>query len=92
MINLIQFVLVKLNLHCLNLIFKSSVNMFKINQSNNERVIRAIIGILLLIPFFMNASWFSYILLATGGILVFNAVTGVCMIYKIFGYSSCPLE
>lgn len=82
----------KLNLHCLNLYYKNSVNMFKINQSNKERVVRAIIGILLLIPFFMNANLLSYILLATGGILIFNAVSGVCMIYKMFGYSSCPLE
>ena len=82
----------KLNLQCLNLYYKNSVNMFKINQSNKERVIRAIIGILLLIPFFMNANLLSYILLATGGILIFNAVSGVCMIYKMFGYSSCPLE
>ena len=66
--------------------------MFKINQSNKERVIRAIIGILLFIPFFINASLLSYILLATGGILIFNAVSVVCMIYKMFGYSSCPVE
>lgn len=68
------------------------MNMFKINQSNKERVIRAIIGILLLIPFFMNASLISYVSLAIGGILIFNAVSGVCMIYKMFGYSSCPVE
>ena len=68
------------------------MNMFKINQSNKERVIRAIIGILLLIPFFMNASLLSYVLLVIGGILIFNAVSGVCMIYKMFGYSSCPVE
>ena len=68
------------------------MNMFKINQSNKERVIRAIIGILLLIPFFMNASLFSYVLPVIGGILIFNAVSGVCMIYKMFGYSSCPVE
>ena len=68
------------------------MNMFKINQSNKERVIRAIIGILLLIPVFMNASLLSYVLLVIGGILIFNAVSGVCMIYKMFGYSSCPVE
>ena len=68
------------------------MNMFKINQSNKERVIRAIIGILLLIPFFMNASLLSYVLIVIGGILIFNAVSGVCMIYKMFGYSSCPVE
>jgi len=66
--------------------------MFKINQSNKERVIRAIIGILLLIPFFMNASLLSYVSLVIGGILIFNAASGVCMIYKMFGYSSCPIE
>ena len=68
------------------------MNMFKINQSNKERVIRAIIGILLLIPFFMNASLLSYVSIVIGGILIFNAVSGVCMIYKMFGYSSCPIE
>ncbi|PDH49167.1 MAG: DUF2892 domain-containing protein [Crocinitomicaceae bacterium TMED135] len=62
------------------------------NQSKNERVIRFIIGLILVIPFFTHGYTFSYILLGIGSILIFNALSGVCMIYKMLGHSTCKIE
>ena len=62
------------------------------NQSKNERVIRFIIGLVLSIPFFTHGYTFSYFLFGIGSILIFNALSGVCMIYKMFGYSTCKVK
>lgn len=67
-------------------------SLFKVNQSNKERIIRLIIGLLLCIPFFTHGYSHSYVLLAIGGVLIFNSASGVCMIYKLFGYSTCPID
>ena len=67
-------------------------SFFKVNQSNKERIIRFIIGLLLCIPFFTHGYSHSYVLLAIGGVLIFNSASDVCMIYKLFGYSTCPID
>ena len=67
-------------------------SLFKVNQSNKERIIRFIIGLLLCIPFFTHVYSHSYVLLAIGGVLIFNSASDVCMIYKLFGYSTCPID
>tara|TARA_B100000524_G_scaffold302344_1_gene177125 strand:+ start:177 stop:389 length:213 start_codon:yes stop_codon:yes gene_type:complete len=67
-------------------------SIFKVNQNKKERVLRFIIGLAISIPFFTHGYTFSYILIGIGGILIFNAISGVCMIYKLFGYSSCPVD
>ena len=67
-------------------------SIFKVNQSKKERLLRFIIGIAITIPFFTHRHTFSYVLIVIGGILIFNAISGVCMIYKLFGYSSCPVD
>ena len=67
-------------------------SLFKVNQSNKERIIRFIIGLLLCIPFFTHGYSHSYVLLAIGGVLIFNSASGVCMIYKLFGYSKCLID
>ena len=57
-----------------------------------RRVLRLIVGLILCVPFFTHGYPFSYFLLGIGGILIFNGISGICMIYKIFGYSSCKIE
>ena len=68
------------------------MKLFGKNQSNKERIIRLIVGLTFCIPFFTHGYTISYLLLGIGGILIFNAISGVCMIYKIFGYSSCKVK
>jgi hypothetical protein len=66
--------------------------LFSINQSKKERIIRFIIGAIMCIPFFIGDNSFSFILLALGGALIFNALSGICFIYKMMGYSTCPIK
>ena len=68
------------------------MSLFNKNQNNKERIIRLIIGLLFSIPFFTHGYQFSYLLLFIGSVLIFNAFSGVCLIYKVFGYSSCKFD
>lgn len=66
--------------------------LFSVNQSKKERVIRFIIGAVMCIPALTHGYAFSYVLLGLGGALIFNALSGICFIYKMLGYSTCPIE
>lgn len=61
------------------------------NQSNTERMIRAAIAIVVIaVTYFTDSSLFEPALIL-GGALIFNAVSGNCYIYRLFGFSTCPL-
>jgi len=65
------------------------------NQSNNDRIIRAVIATLLIlaylsIPSSVNNS-IALIGLGVAGVLVFNAISGNCYIYRMLGINTCPL-
>jgi hypothetical protein len=64
------------------------------NQSSKERKIRAIVGIVLIIlAISMDiSSMIGVVLLATAGALLFNAISGNCYIYRVLGYSTCPIS
>jgi len=66
--------------------------LFTVNQSKKERIIRSVIGITLFAISFALTSPLCYFPLTIGGILLFNAISGVCMIYGMLGYSTCPIE
>jgi hypothetical protein len=68
------------------------MNLLKKNQNKKERITRFVIGLVLCVPFFTHGYTVSYMLLGIGGILIFNAISGVCMIYKMFGYSTCKID
>ncbi len=65
------------------------------NQSNTERIIRAVIAVILIlaylaIPSSVNNS-IALFGLGVAGVLLFNAVSGNCYIYRAFGINTCPL-
>jgi hypothetical protein len=65
------------------------------NQSDTDRIIRAVIAVILIgvyfiIPSSVNGSIVT-IGLGIAGILLFNAVSGNCYIYRAFSFSTCPL-
>ncbi|MEZ8009582.1 MAG: DUF2892 domain-containing protein [Candidatus Poseidoniaceae archaeon] len=64
------------------------------NQSSKERKIRAIVGIVLIILAISVdiSSMIGVVLLATAGALLFNAISGNCYIYRVLGYSTCPIS
>jgi|TARA_B110000211_G_scaffold95244_1_gene111047 hypothetical protein len=64
------------------------------NQSSKERKTRAIVGIVLIILAISVdiSSMIGVVLLATAGALLFNAISGNCYIYRVLGYSTCPIS
>ena len=37
----------------------------------------------------LGSSTYTFIICGVGAILLFNAISGACMIYKIFGVDTC---
>ena len=65
------------------------------NQSNTERIIRAVIAVVLIlaylaIPSSVNNS-IALVGLGVAGVLLFNAASGNCYIYRVLGINTCPL-
>ena len=68
------------------------MKLFVKNQSNKERIIRLIIGLAFTASLAYELSNSTIIIAITGGTLIFNAVSGNCYIYRILGYSTCPVD
>jgi len=74
---------------------ESNFKILVTNQSNTERIIRAVIAVLLIlaylsIPSSVNNS-IALVGLGVAGVLLFNAVSGNCYIYRALGINTCPL-
>ncbi len=67
--------------------------MFKANESSTDRIVRAVVGVVLLWLSLGPLGGFGTVL----GIIVFvisiialvTAITGFCLLYKLFGISTC---
>ena len=69
------------------------LKMFETNQNKPERVLRFLVSLVLLpAPFVISGNEpYTFTAAAIGGILLFNALSGVCMTYKLFGVNTCKL-
>jgi len=68
----------------------SVMEIFKTNQNNAERVLRFIVALFLIpTPLVLGSTLYSLLLCAVGGVLLFNAISGACMIYKVLGVDTC---
>ena len=66
------------------------MELFKTNQNKAETILRLIASFFLITaPIFLESSFYTLIICYVGGILLFNAISGACMIYKIFGVDTC---
>ena len=66
--------------------------MFETNQNTPERVLRFLIAVLLLpAPFVLEQNVYTIVVAGVGGILLFNALSGACMTYKMFGVNTCKI-
>ncbi len=66
--------------------------MLETNQNKPERVLRFLVALLLLpAPLLAGVSSYTLLAAAVGGILLFNAVSGACLTYKMFGVNTCRL-
>ena len=62
------------------------------NLNKSERLARFIISLFLLpTPFIYDFHIFSLIQAGVGGVLLFNAVSSTCVIYRIFGVNTCEI-
>ena len=66
------------------------MTLFTTNQNNFERVLRFILSLILIpAPIVYHYAPFSIVQAVVGGILIFNAISGMCVIYRFFGSNTC---
>ena len=66
--------------------------MFETNQNKPERILRLLVALVLLpAPILLEQTAYTVVAAAVGGILMFNAVSGTCFTYKLFGVNTCSL-
>ena len=74
---------------------ESGFKVLVTNQSNKERIIRAVIAAVLILAYFIIPSsvnnMVALICLGVAGVLIFNAISGNCYIYRMLGINTCPL-
>ena len=65
------------------------------NQSKNDRIIRAVIAAVLILAYLVMPSSVNNTIallgLGVAGVLIFNAISGNCYIYRALGINTCPL-
>ena len=66
--------------------------MFKKNEGSFDRILRIVVGAVLLIAWFMlpDASYRPWLLI--GIIPLATGLIGWCPLYSIFGMSTCPMK
>jgi len=68
------------------------MKFFITNQNTAERVVRFIVSIFLLpSPFIFQNNPFAVSQAIIGGILLFNAFSGMCVIYRFLGANTCKV-
>tara|TARA_B100001059_G_scaffold53500_1_gene47654 strand:- start:41 stop:247 length:207 start_codon:yes stop_codon:yes gene_type:complete len=68
------------------------MKFFETNQNTAERVVRFIVAIFLLpAPLVFQNSPFAISQAIVGVVLVFNALSGICVIYQLFGTNTCKV-
>ncbi|CUH77093.1 DUF2892 domain-containing protein [Tropicibacter naphthalenivorans] len=67
--------------------------MFAKNMGQTDRIIRAIVGIVLLIAFFsMAAGVLKWIALVVGIVMLATAAMGSCPPYALLGINTCKMR
>ena len=74
----------------------NSFKLFVKNESDKDRIIRAVIAVILIGLYFASPSSINNSIVTLGlvvaAVLIFNAISGTCMIYRIFGINTCPIQ
>lgn len=65
----------------------------KRNESNQDRGIRAVVGIIaLLVGLFAAGGFFRALLIIVGLVLVITAAVGFCPLYRLLGINTCKVR
>ena len=68
------------------------MKIFLKNQNKSERLMRLIVSLFLIpSPLIYDIDYFSIAQSIVGGVLLFNAVSGMCVIYRIFNVNTCKI-
>ena len=74
---------------------ESGIKVLVTNQSNNDRIIRAVIAVVLILAYLVMPSsvndMIAFIGLGIAGVLLFNAISGNFYVYRALGINTCPL-
>jgi uncharacterized membrane protein len=63
--------------------------MLKPNEGKTDRMIRVVLGVILLVVAFFNLSGIAQIVVASAGVIAFvTGAVGFCGLYKILGIST----
>ncbi len=64
-----------------------------VNEGGFDRFLRIIVGIaLVLAGFEVTSHAFAIILYIVGAVALITGITGFCLIYRLFGVSTCPVK
>lgn len=67
--------------------------MFGKNVGSVDRIIRIVLGLALVGGYFLNSGGaYSWLYLVGGAIALVTGLTSSCGLYKVFGFSTCPLK
>jgi uncharacterized membrane protein len=61
----------------------------KRNESNADRILRAVLGVALVGGGLLAGGWAALMLYVIAAILLFTAATGFCPLYRLFGIDTC---
>lgn len=64
----------------------------KRNESNADRILRAILGVALVGGGLLIGGWAALVLYLVAAILLFTAATGFCPLYRLFGIDTCRMS
>ncbi len=66
----------------------------KQNMGNADRIIRVLIAAVIAALYFTNTvtGTLGYVLLAVGGIFLLTSFIGSCLLYTVFGMSTCKVK
>lgn len=68
------------------------MKLFTANQNTSERIVRLIVSIFLIpSPFIFQNNPFAISQAIVGSVLLFNAISGMCVIYRLFGANTCKV-
>lgn len=69
------------------------MKLLVVNQNKAERIVKLIITLFLIpAPFLIESHLYATFLGIIGGISLFNAISGTCFIYRIFGADTCKIR
>lgn len=66
--------------------------MFKTNVGGIDRILRIVVGLALILGFFLNPDGAYRWLYLIGIVPLATGLMGSCPLYSIFGFNTCPMK